>query len=167
ITCSAPRERGEHHESQEGRPEGRDGERHQGVRRGSRSVEAHARAVHRVHGRADRRPGDPPGGGRRGSKGSEGTPMNEGLQVIMTSAFYRDGEPGGIAAGMKFAPEEGVKFCNELEESLLEYDKFTFVQLQSELARLAPRRHDLRPSEACHVIACIYCMQVRNDIRSD
>ena len=93
--------------------------------------------------------------------------MNEGLQVIMTSAFYRDGEPGGIAAGMKFAPEEGVKFCNELEESLLEYDKFTFVQLQSELARLAPRRHDLRPSEACHVIACIYCMQVRNDIRSD
>ena len=36
--------------------------------------------------------------------------MNEGLRVLMASAFYKDNEPGGIAAGFQFNGDDGVEF---------------------------------------------------------
>jgi len=94
--------------------------------------------------------------------------MNEGLQVIMVSAFYRDDKPGGIAAGMRFdAPDQGVDFCRMLEDGLREYDSLTLDEVLSELTRLAPSRHELTSDETAHVVMCIYWMRERGYIQPD
>lgn len=94
--------------------------------------------------------------------------MNEGLQVIMVSAFYRDDHPDGISAGMRFdGPDQGVEFCRHLEKCLPEYDMLTLEEVIAELRRLAPRRHELTQDEVDHVVMCIYWMRERGHIRPD
>lgn len=94
--------------------------------------------------------------------------MNEGLQVLMVSAFWRDNEPDGISAGMRFdAPTNGVEFCTDLEKTLPLYDKLGLQHVRAELVRLAPHRHELDMRDVMHVVACIYWMQERGHIKPD
>jgi hypothetical protein len=89
------------------------------------------------------------------------------LRVLMVSAFWRDDEPGGIAAGMQFPDEDGETFCQQLEDFLPEYDKLTLEEVQSELRRLSPRRLQLSRAEISHVIACVHWMQRRRHLTPD
>ncbi len=94
--------------------------------------------------------------------------MNRGLQILMVSAFWRDNEPDGISAGMKFdSPEGGVEFCTDLEKTLPLYDKLGLQHVRAELVRLAPHRHELDMRDVMHVVACIYWMQERGHIKPD
>jgi hypothetical protein len=95
--------------------------------------------------------------------------MNEGLQVIMASAFYRDGEPGGIAVGMKFDSScNGVAFCEQLEACLPEYDNIGLHLVERQIRHLAPRREgQLDAAEVMHVIACVHWLQTRGHLASD
>ena len=86
----------------------------------------------------------------------------------MVSGFWRDNEPGGIAAGMQFREnDDGVVFCQHLEACLPEYDKLTLEEVEGELRRLSPRRHQLSHAEVAHVIACVHWMQQRGHLKAD
>lgn len=95
------------------------------------------------------------------------TAVNEGLQVIMVSAFYRDGEPGGIATGAQFPNGGGVDLCVHLEEGLPVYDNLSVAEVLVDLAHLSPKRHELNHEESLHVTMCIYWLQERGYIQPD
>ena len=64
--------------------------------------------------------------------------MNEGLEVVLVSAYYKNDKPGGIGISLTFdAPESGVNFCKGLKECLVEYDKLTVDEVLEGLAVLA------------------------------
>jgi hypothetical protein len=94
--------------------------------------------------------------------------VNEGLQVLVVSAFYRDNEPGGISTGCQFStPDQGVDFCLHLEEGLPVYDKLSVADVRAELTRFAPRRHELDHKESLHVTMCIHWLQARGHLKPD
>jgi hypothetical protein len=94
--------------------------------------------------------------------------MTSKPHVLMVSGFWRDDEPGGIAAGMQFKDrDEGLDLCRVLEASLATYDELTLQEVQSELRRLSPRRNELSSIEVMHVIMCVHWMQRRGHLKPD
>ena len=94
--------------------------------------------------------------------------MNDGMRVLMVSAFYRDNEPGGIATGIEFRDgADGVEYCRRLAENMPLGDVAPVAGTLGFLAALSPRRHELSPVEAHAVICAINWLQCRRHLVAD
>jgi hypothetical protein len=93
--------------------------------------------------------------------------MNEGLQVVMVSAYYKNDKPGGIGVSLTFdVPGSGAAFCQGMEECLTEYDKLSVEELLDGLAKLSVNRPDSQFA-AAEAIMGVYWLQERGHLESD
>jgi len=97
--------------------------------------------------------------------------MNEGLRVLMVSAYYKNDQPGGLGVTLKFpvdVPEgmSGVAFCRGLEACLPEYDKLTVGEVLEGLRALGEARLDRREA-AAEAIMGVHWLQVRRHLAVD
>ena len=93
--------------------------------------------------------------------------MNEGLEVVMVSAYYKNDKPGGIGVSLTFdVPESGVNFCLGMEECLTEYDRLSVEEVLAGLSQLSKTRPETRFA-AAEAIMGVYWLQARGHIASD